>query len=157
MKGMVGRLFPLDLTPRSGIFSEHYSVSQNKHIGAIYMKLFWVTTEDHGEDWFVIATNAEEASNFHEEQEGYNPGDAAAEVILEIPDVTAVDIGWPSNEVLQLCGGKFLVGGSARIVEIGGRRFCEGLMESTIRTVSDDAAEAHGRGRPNNTERMSEH
>jgi hypothetical protein len=121
------------------------------------MKLFWVTTEDHAEDWFVIATNAEEACNFHEEQEGYDPGDATAEMILEIPDGIAVDIGWPSDEVLQSCGANVLVDGLARVVEIGGRRFCEGLMESTIRTVSDDAAEAHGRGRPNNTERMSEH
>ena len=97
------------------------------------MKLFWVTIEDHGEDWFVIATKAEEACNFHEEQEGYNPGDATAEMILEIPDGITVDIGWPSDEVLRSCGAIFLVDGLARVVEIGGRKFCEGLMESTIR------------------------
>jgi len=121
------------------------------------MKLFWVTTEDHGEDWFVIATNAEEASNFHEEQEGYDPGEAAAEMILKIPDGVIADIGWPSDEVLRSCEANILVDGLARVVEIGGRRFCEGLMESTIRTITDDLAEAHGRGRPNKTERMSEH
>lgn len=121
------------------------------------MKLFWVTTEDHGEDWFVIATNAKEACNFHEEQEGYDPGDITAEMILEIPDDITVDIGWPTHEVLRACGANFLVDGIARVVEIGERKFCEGLMESTIRTIDDDVAEAHGRGRPNKTERVSEH
>lgn len=121
------------------------------------MELFWVTTEDHGEDWFVIATNAEEASNFHEEQEGYDPGEAAAEMILEIPDGITVDVGWPSDEVLRSCGANFLVDGLTRVVEIGGRKFCEGLMESTIRTIVDDAAEANGRGRPNKTEKVAEH
>jgi len=29
------------------------------------MKLFLVTTEDHDEDWFVVASSAEEASEFH--------------------------------------------------------------------------------------------
>ena len=121
------------------------------------MKLFWVTTEDHGEDWFVVASNAEEASNFHEEQEGYDREDATAEMILTIPDGIAVDIGWPSDEVLRSCGANLLVDGLTRVVEIGGRKFCEGLMESTIGTIVDDAAEANGRGRPNKTEKVSEH
>ena len=106
------------------------------------MKLFWVTTEDHGEDWFVVATNAEEASNFHEEQEGYDREDATAEIILEIPGGVAADFGWPSDEVLQSCGANLLMDGLTRVVEIGGRRFCEGLMESAIRTTVDDLAEA---------------
>jgi hypothetical protein len=78
-------------------------------------------------------------------------------MILEIPDGIAVDIGWPSDEILRSCGANFLVDGLARVVEIGGRKFCEGLMESAIRTVGDDMAEACGRGRPNSTERMTEH
>ena len=28
------------------------------------MNLYWVTTEDHAEDWFVVANNAEEAEPF---------------------------------------------------------------------------------------------
>ena len=48
------------------------------------MELFWVTTEDHDEDWFVVASSAEEASRFHEDAEGYDPGDATAEEILSL-------------------------------------------------------------------------
>jgi len=31
------------------------------------MKLYWVTTEDHEEDWFVVAISAKEAAKFHED------------------------------------------------------------------------------------------
>ena len=40
------------------------------------INLHWVTTEDHAEVWFVVANDAEEAATFHEEAEGYAPGDA---------------------------------------------------------------------------------
>jgi hypothetical protein len=121
------------------------------------MKLYWVTTEDHAEDWFIVANNAKEATSFHEDVEGYDPGDASAEMIMEIPNEIITDIGWPSDEVLRSCGANILVEGSARVVEIGNQRFCEGLMESTIRTLDDDIAEAHGKGRPNKTDKSTKH
>ena len=46
------------------------------------MKLFWITTDDHDEDWFVVASSSTEASQYFENYEGYNPGDAEAEEIL---------------------------------------------------------------------------
>jgi hypothetical protein len=123
------------------------------------MNLYWVSTEDHGEDWFVIANTAEEAASFHENVEGYDPGDATTEMILEIPEGITTDVGWPSDEVLRSCGANIniVADGLARVVEIGGRKFCEGLMESTIRTLDDDMFEEVGEGRPNKTERESEH
>lgn len=121
------------------------------------MNLYWVTTEDHGEDWFVVADDAEKAAIFHEDAEGYAPGDATAEMILVIPDGVAVMTGWPSDEVLWACGARFLSEAPTRVVEIGNRRFCEGLMESTIRTLDDDRFEAIGKGRPNKTNKTMEH
>lgn len=120
------------------------------------MNLYWVTTEDHEEDWFVIANTAEEAAAFHEEYEGYDMGNAKAEMVQKIPAGISVRVGWPSNDFLQACGANILVDGLTRVVEIGGRKFCEGLMESTIRTMDDDIAEALGEGRPNETEKLSE-
>ena len=121
------------------------------------MKLYWVTTDDHSEDWFVVANTAKEATTFHEDVEGYDPGDATAEMVMEIPNEIITDIGWPSDEVLRSCGATILVEGFARVVEIGGRRFCEGLMESIIRTVDDDISEELGKGRPNKTVKLTEH
>jgi len=119
------------------------------------MNMYWVTTEDHAEDWFIVANNSEEAATFHEENEGYDPGDATAEMIMEIPDGIITDIGWPSDDILRSCGANFLDEGPTRVVEIGDRRFCEGLMESTIRALDDDIFEEFGEGRPNKTEKES--
>ena len=47
------------------------------------MKLYWVTTEDHDEDWFIVASSPEEASKYHEDMEGYVPGDADATAFNE--------------------------------------------------------------------------
>ena len=121
------------------------------------MNLYWVTTEDHAEDWFIVANSEEEAATFHEDAEGYDIGDATAEMILEIPKGIKADIGWPSDDVLRSCGANILAEEPARVVEIGNRKFCEGLMESTIRTLDDDKFEAAGEGRPNKTSRESKH
>ena len=120
-------------------------------------KLYWVTTEDHDEDWFVVARSAKEAAKFHEDVEGYNPGDATAEMIMDIPEGISVRTGWPSDEVLQSCGASIVSDGPARVVRISGRTFSEGLMESLIRELDDDRFEAVGEGRLNKTEKISEH
>ena len=30
------------------------------------MNLYWVTTNDHSEDWFIVANNEQEATKYHE-------------------------------------------------------------------------------------------
>jgi hypothetical protein len=119
------------------------------------MNLYWVTTEDHDEDWFVIASSQKEAARLHEKMEGYDPGDATAEEILEVPETMDVEAGWPSKEILLALGAKFLLTGQARVVEIRGRKFCEGIMEETITTLNDDMFELIGRGRVNKTKKPS--
>ena len=117
------------------------------------MKLYWVTTEDHDEDWFIVANSAEQASKFHEDSEGYNPGDACAEEILAIPDNVLSETGWPSNELLLTLGAKFISIESTRVVQIGERTFCEGLLDGIIREIDDDIFEKRGEGRLNNTKK----
>jgi hypothetical protein len=119
------------------------------------MRLYWVVTEDHCEDWFIVARNYEEAETFHEQNEGYLPGDAMAEEIITVPDQVATEAGWPSDDVLLAVGARFIDQGSARVVQLGNRRFCEGLMEETLRSLDDDRFEADGQGRLNGTERIS--
>jgi hypothetical protein len=121
------------------------------------MNLYWVTTEDHAEDWFVLANSAKEAATFHEDAEGYAPGNATAEQILEIPGKVTTNAGWPSDEILKSCGAKFISEAPTRVVEIGNRKFCEGLLESTIQTLEDDMFEEIGEDHLNKTERPTEH
>ena len=45
------------------------------------INLYWVTTDDHDEDWFIMASTAQAARRYHTEYEGYSPGDAHAELV----------------------------------------------------------------------------
>jgi hypothetical protein len=50
------------------------------------IKLYWVTTRDHAEDWFIFAGSDLQARAYHEHYEGYGKGDARARLIVS--DVT---------------------------------------------------------------------
>ena len=119
------------------------------------MKLYWVTTEDHDEDWFVIESSSKKASQFHEKMEGYNPGDATAKKVLRIPQNLLAEPGWPSNELLMALGARFIKNDQTRVVEIGGVTFCEGMLEATLNEINDDIFEEIGQKRPNKTKKTS--
>ncbi len=121
------------------------------------MNLYWVTTEDHHEDWFIIASSPEEACKFHENNEGYNPGDAKAEKVLSIPSAISMETGWPSEELLIQLGGKHIRKDNGRVVEINGRKFSEGMLQSLIDEICDDTFEACGDERFNKTKKSTEH
>ena len=107
-------------------------------------KLYWCETDDHDEDWFVVARNVAEAKRFHERAEGYDKGDARAELVCSLPASDQRDtyqtVGWPSKETLIACGAEFLpnipqdganelreyMGSGARVVRIKGRVYGEG-------------------------------
>jgi hypothetical protein len=40
------------------------------------VNLYWVTTDDHDEDWFILARTSRTAESYHIQYEGYEPGDA---------------------------------------------------------------------------------
>jgi hypothetical protein len=46
------------------------------------IKLYWVTTADHDEDWFIFADSARQARSYHEHYEGYGKGSARARVVV---------------------------------------------------------------------------
>lgn len=117
------------------------------------LKLYWVTTEDHDEDWFIVASSPEQAAECQEDMEGYDPGDATAEEVLDIPETVHAEVGWPSKELLLAVGAKVLFNDQTRVVEINGRKFCEGILEATINEVTDNVFEVMGKGRLNKTKR----
>lgn len=129
------------------------------------MQLYWVTTEDHCEDWFIIASSEAEAARWFEHNEGYEKGDATAQCVLDIPAGIPLEgsddeygdswPGWPSADTLIALGAIFISHDSPRIVEISGRRFCEGLLDEIIRGFDDDKFESLGQGRPNGTNNSS--
>jgi hypothetical protein len=50
------------------------------------VQLYWVTTDDHAEDWFIFSASARQARAYHEDYEGYGKGDANSRLIVS--DVT---------------------------------------------------------------------
>jgi hypothetical protein len=121
------------------------------------MKLYWVETADRAEDWFVVARSARRAARWHEQAEGYASGDAVATLVLLILKGLEAREGWPTDEPLEACGARIQRSETPRVVELGGKRFVEGYLESEIRQRADDGFEALGRGRPNETKRSSFH
>ncbi len=120
------------------------------------MKLYWVTTEDHHEDWFIIASSTKEASKLHEEFEGYDLGSASAQEILSIPDNIPVEAGWPSEDVLFSVGAIFIKKDEPRIIEINGNQFAEGMLEAHLKESDDDIFESLGERRLNQTKRTDQ-
>lgn len=105
------------------------------------LKLYWVETSDHDEDWFIIARNKRSAERLHENFEGYDRGDAVAEYVVTLPDdLQETKEGWPRNKLIIACGGKIveheqnamqeIMGSGMRAVRFGDRIFKEGDIVS---------------------------
>ena len=120
------------------------------------MNLYWVETEDHGEDWFVVAHDSAQAERFHADAEGYGERVACANLVVAVPRGIAAQVGRPPDDLLEACGGRIVRREPPRVVEIAGQQFCEGMLDSEIRRLYDDESEALGRGRPNRTRRQCE-
>ncbi len=96
------------------------------------MKLFWVTTPDHHEDWFMLAETKDRAAELHEENEGYNPDYASAEFVCDIPAKLSLTEGWPEAADLTSLGAVFTRIETPRKVEINGHVYTEGGLDALI-------------------------
>src|ERR1035437_6696060 len=59
------------------------------------IKLYWVTTQDHDQDWFIFAESARRARAYHEDYEGYGKGDAQSRLIVSNVTLTEFQNGTP--------------------------------------------------------------
>jgi hypothetical protein len=118
------------------------------------MNLYWCETADHNEDWFIVASSVQEACRLHEDAEGYDSGDARAILVRRIPKHLTPSKGWPDHDLLRVLGAVFLSETTPRVVQIGQTAYEEGGMDAVIDRLSDDQAEAAGKGRSNKTTRL---
>jgi hypothetical protein len=97
-------------------------------------KLYWCTTPDHDEDWFIVARSAAGAAALHEEAEGYDSGDADAEFVCSLPQgFRNAPHGWPSKELLDACGMELLSEPRGpRVVKVAGRVLAEGDVFANV-------------------------
>ncbi|MGX5200956.1 hypothetical protein [Aliikangiella sp. IMCC44632] len=111
------------------------------------MKLYWVETIDHGEDWFIAANDQTHAITIFSEELGFDieADKVSAEFICNFPaSPQNLEPGFCDNDDLIQCGGEFIdfhdqdllahvtpeflhqVAGETRIVRFGKRVFMEG-------------------------------
>src|ERR1700692_4069768 len=120
------------------------------------INLYWVTTDENEEDWFIFARPRRAAASFHENYEGYNTYDASARTILSNVQLVKYVNGPPPchaqiEDLRALC---FEIVDSPkfeRAVRFGGELFVEGCMQALVMATHDDLFEASGKGRPNGT------
>lgn len=99
--------------------------------------LFWVTTLDHGEDWFVVAPGEQWAADYHEGYEGYDVGDAEATFVMELPEAALAFTNGraqhPCDDLLKACGGESVTSPSyGRAVRLDGKLYVEGTVLDSI-------------------------
>lgn len=95
------------------------------------MNLYWVETEDHDEDWFVMANSENEAVVFFAHFEGYEEDFPTAKFVCQV-DGKDLEKGWPDEEVLLNTGAEIEDHGGARVVRLNGSIYAEGLLESVM-------------------------
>jgi len=103
------------------------------------MNIYWVTTPDGDENWFVIAPTKCEAEIFHESAEGYNENYANAKLVSEIPKkictkfkLSSNKANWPPMDLLETLGAKILSKSNPRIINVNGKVYKEGNFTERI-------------------------
>ncbi|WP_196141026.1 hypothetical protein [Aliikangiella sp. G2MR2-5] len=113
------------------------------------MKVFWVESIDHSEDWFVVAPDVEIAVSLFASEMGYDifSDEVIAEEVCLLPENLHVNFPSPDfldNDSVLACGGEFIdfhdqdllehvsedflrtVAGETRIVRFGKKVYMEG-------------------------------
>ena len=97
-------------------------------------RLYWVWTDDHDEDWFVVARSNYKAKKFFEDYEGYDRGDAKAKQVTQIPHFLCnmQEPSHPHRSLLHELGGEYKRCTSPRVVKFKGETYAEGMLQSVV-------------------------
>lgn len=109
-------------------------MSSVSYVRPISWRLYWVTTEEHTEDWFVVATSARRARAEFEDYSGFDRGDAQSELVCQVPTelvktlhpevvATMADL-----DLVQAVGG-VVVARMPSVVRFGEREYVQGPMD----------------------------
>ncbi|MDD5437645.1 MAG: hypothetical protein PHC70_00665 [Patescibacteria group bacterium] len=97
------------------------------------LHLYWCTTDDHAEAWFVVARTSRIAAKIFADYEGYLTKEIDAELVMDVPEKFQSSEEWyASHELIEGCGGTITESGSRRAVALNGHLFTEGPMQSII-------------------------
>jgi hypothetical protein len=101
------------------------------------VKLYWVTTRDHDEDWFIFAESARQARAYHEHYEGYGKGDADSRLIVSNVTLKEFMNGTPPchaqfQDLFQIGFKNAGALPNRRRAGLNGEIFREGILEAII-------------------------
>jgi hypothetical protein len=101
------------------------------------VRLYWVTTADHDEDWFIFAASARSARSFHEHYEGYGKGDASSRLIVSNVTLQEFQNGTPPchaqvQDLFQIGSQDAGTIPNRRRAGCNGEIFREGILEAII-------------------------
>jgi hypothetical protein len=101
------------------------------------IKLYWVFTQDHDEDWFIFADSARSARSYHEHYEGYGKGDAQSRLIVSNVTLQEFMNGTPPchaqfQDLFQIGFQDAGTIPNRRGVKFNGDIFPEGILEAII-------------------------
>jgi hypothetical protein len=122
------------------------------------IKLYWVTTDDHDEDWFIFADSAKSARAYHEDYEGYGKGDAHSRLIVSDVTLKEFQNGTPPchaqfQDLVQIGFQDAGTIPNRRGVKFNGEIFREGIIEAIIELGRQQMALENGCGRLNGSSR----
>ena len=118
------------------------------------LNLYWCETDDHDEDWFIVAASEEEACRIHENAEGYDTGDTEAFYICPIPDSLHAQSGRPEQTLLEALGAEFIRTSTPRIVRLKGETYQEGVLDAVLERVSSKSTKEEEDGESDGTKRL---
>lgn len=90
--------------------------------------LYWVTTPDHDEDWFILAASRKAAAEFFENSEGYSPGDASALFLETLPSNTYFEEGYATYVLVKDLGYRKSSKNRLSVYRKGGKTFIQGSV-----------------------------
>ena len=91
--------------------------------------LYWVDSFDHGEDWFVIALNANEARNFFALEMGYDviEDEITSLLVCAMPEnLNYIPPQFADQDIIKICGGDMILYEDADLLEV----FDQGVLDS---------------------------
>jgi hypothetical protein len=101
------------------------------------IRLYWCTTADHDEDWFIFAQSARQARAFHEDYEGYGRDDASSRLIVSNVTLKEFMNGTPPchaqfEDLFQIGFQNAGTTPNRRGAKFNGEIFREGILEAII-------------------------
>lgn len=88
------------------------------------MRLFWIESMDHSEDWFVVGQNSRHARYFYASEMGYDEVDdeITALEVCEVPDFPDIDEAFfADSNIIEHCSGELVIYDNADLQKVIGK------------------------------------